>query len=133
MTRAGVWRLLSWGMVAAWLVIIWQFGESQAFPLPPSDAVRIWLLRKGLHLTVYGVLGGLLALACGPGRQWGWIVSLCLLVAFGDELHQQSVPHRSFHFYDLGIDLLGAMVGAFLWRKCVNLTALWRKEESFSV
>ena len=133
MTRAAVGRLLSWGMVAAWLVVIWQFGESQAFPLPPSDAARIWLLRKGLHLAVYGVLGGLLALALSPGRQWRWIVSLCLLVACGDELHQQLVPHRSFHAYDLGIDILGAVVGALLWQKVVNLTVLWRKEEYSSV
>lgn len=132
MTRDAVWRLLCWSLVAAWLVVIWQFGESQVLLLPPSDAadaVRVWLLRKGLHLAVYGVLGGLLALALGPERRWGWIVSLCLFVAFGDELHQSTVPHRSFHVYDLNIDLLGAVIGASFWQRIVNLTALWRRED----
>jgi VanZ family protein len=99
-------------MVVAWLVVIWQFGESQVLPLPSSDDVLRWLLRKGLHLVVYGVLGGLLVLTLGPRRQWRWIVIFCLLVACGDELHQHAVPQRSFRVSDLGIDLVGAGLGA---------------------
>ena len=129
MTHAAAWRLLCWGMVAVWLVVIWPFGESQVLPLSSVDDVSGWLVRKGLHLTVYGILGGLLALALGCRGQWGWLLALCLLIAFGDELHQHSVPNRSFRVHDLGIDLLGAVLGAFLTKEAVNMAILWREEK----
>lgn len=124
MTRDMVWRLLCWSLVAAWLMVIWQFGESHVLPLTSDDVPR-WLLRKELHLTVYGVLGGLLVLALGPRWRWQGVVILCLLVALGDEVHQRFVPGRSFHVYDIGIDLLGGMVGILFSDKIVNLIVLW--------
>lgn len=129
MTRAIAWRLFCWGLVIAWLTVIWQFGESQVLPLPSSDAARIWLLRKWLHLVVYGVLGGLLVLATGPGSRWGWLLGLCLLIALGDEWHQSLVPHRSFRASDLGIDLLGASLGVWAAKLVMNVVVLWRREE----
>jgi VanZ family protein len=128
MISAAARRLLYWGLVAAWLTVIWQFGESQVLPLTSSDGILLWLLRKGFHLAVYGVLGRLLALALGPHWQLRWVIIPCLLVALGDELHQRSVPNRSFQAYDLGIDLLGVVLGMSFRGKALY-PDLWWKEE----
>ena len=123
MTHAAARRLVCWGLVATWLVVIWQFGESQLVPLTSSDDGLRWFLRKSLHLAVYGILGGLLALAIEARPRWGWVIILSLLVALGDELHQGSVPWRAFQVHDLGIDLMGGVLGASLTGM---LTTRWR-------
>jgi VanZ family protein len=105
------WPVLWWGLVLVWFVVIWWFGESQALPMTASGDAGRWLLRKALHLFVYGVLGGLLALALGSRDRPAWVVGLCLLVALGDEVHQSFVPQRAFRLHDLGIDALGGAVG----------------------
>lgn len=132
-TRAIAWRLFCWGLVVAWLAVIWRFGESQVLPLPSSEAARVWLLRKWLHLVVYGVLGGLLTLAAGPGPRRGRLIGLCLLVALGDEWHQSLVPHRSFRVSDLGIDLLGVSMGVWAEKLVMNVVVFWRREEFLRV
>ena len=108
-------RLLCYGLVAAWLVVIWQFGQSRVLPLRSGDLLT-WLVRKGLHLVIYGVFGGLLALTAGSRRRWGWIIAVCFLVALGDELHQWTVPRRTFRIGDVGIDFVGGLLGAFVER-----------------
>jgi len=101
-----------WVLVAAWLVVIWTFGESQALQVTGADPGVRWLVRKGVHLVVYGVLGGLLALALGARDGWRWVLGLCLAVALADEIHQRFVPNRTFTVRDLGLDLTGGFLGA---------------------
>ncbi len=104
-------QLLGWVLIGAWLVVIWQFGGSQVLGATPSDPLQRWLLRKSMHLVVYGVLGGALALAMGGASRWPWILGLCLVIALGDETHQRFVPRRAFNLHDIGVDLLGGLVG----------------------
>ena len=111
MTRAGVRRLVGWSLVAAWLMVVWQFGESQALLVTATTGPVHLLARKGLHVVVYGLLASLLTFALGR-RRWGWVILFCLLVALGDELHQEMVPRRHFRVLDLSLDLLGAGLGA---------------------
>ncbi len=133
MSRVVAWRLLRWGLVAFWLAVIWQFGQSLVLPLSSAADVSRWLVRKGLHLAVYGVFGGVLVLAVGSRRHWMGILVVCLLVAFGDELHQNGVPQRSFNNYDLGIDLVGAMFGTLLTKRVVDLTMVGREDNYFGI
>ena len=112
MTRAGVRRLVGWSLVAAWLVVVWQFGESQALLVTATTGPVRLLARKGLHVVVYGLLASLLTFALGRRRWWWWVILFCLLVALGDELHQEMVPGRHFYVLDLSLDLLGAALGA---------------------
>jgi hypothetical protein len=37
----------------------------------------------------------------------GW----CLVIALGDEIHQEFVPGRTFALHDVALDLLGGMLG----------------------
>jgi VanZ family protein len=105
-------RLLAWVLLAAWLLVIWQFGESQVLQVGAADPAFRWVVRKSVHLVVYGVLGGLLALALGARRGWRAVLALCLVVAFADEMHQSFVPSRAFTVRDLGLDMLGGLIGA---------------------
>jgi len=130
--RLEEWQLFWWAMVAAWLLVIWQFGRSQVLPLSSSYDLMRWLLRKGLHLAVYSALGGLLSLAMGFERKGTRIGSLCFLIALLDELHQSLVPHRSFHTYDLSIDFGSALLGMLFVRRALTFP-LWRKERLFGV
>ncbi len=88
------------------------------FPwLLPQDVDFIhWLIRKAAHLVVYFVLGCLLFRAlCGDALQ-KWclrlsVYSVILLTIFAlvDELHQSSVPSRTFLLSDVAINSSGVM------------------------
>ena len=68
-------------------------------------------------MTVVGE--GLLLLAVRVWRPYGGrvllrAVLLCLGYALLDEIHQHFVPGRAFQLADLGLDLLGSTLGAWL-------------------
>ena len=81
--------------------------------MEPGNTGR-WMIRKSLHLGVYGVFGTLLAMSLGTAGGWRSIGVLCFVVALGDEMHQAATPHRTFRWQDIGLDVVGAFVGAFL-------------------
>jgi len=92
-------------------LIFWashQPGGSLGIELPPGS-------DKLIHGGIFGVLGGLLALArLGPSpRAWvGWAAALCLAWGGLDELHQAFVPGRTPELLDLVADSVGGAVGA---------------------
>lgn len=88
--------------------------------------VRQFPLRdKGLHFTVYAVLGWLCATASVqtwpelPGAvTGGFAFCVATLWGFSDELHQAFVPGRTAEFYDLVADAAGSFAGSLsrhLW------------------
>ncbi len=87
------------------------------------DTIHL-LLRKGWHLTEYGVLGlwvwrALSAATPGPDRVWPWrtfvlTMIICALYACSDELHQAFVPSRGASVHDVALDTCGAGAGMFL-------------------
>lgn len=104
-----------------WMTIIY-FLSAQPI-LPGVDVFWLdFIFKKSAHLTVYMILF------------WSWffafrlskskpektfkivllILSLCLVFAFLDELHQSFVPGRTGTIRDVGYDFLG-----------VSLAALW--------
>jgi VanZ family protein len=93
-----------WGALIAWGGVIWIFGASQVLPMNHGDIGR-FLLRKSLHVLVYAILGALLVRARGPGIRWRWVILVGVLVGLADELHQATVPHRSFRIDDIAIDI----------------------------
>lgn len=93
------------------------------------------VVRKGAHVTVYGVLAALV----WRGRRvmrgvkllesaWSWretwsIVGFCALYAITDEVHQSFVQSRQGNPWDVGLDSLGALCALTLiwafgpWKK----------------
>ncbi len=50
-------------------------------------------------------------------RLTGLVILFTMLYALSDETHQLFVPEREFQLFDLTIDLLGTLLGVFLYRK----------------
>jgi len=110
-----------WGPAILIMVLIFMFSSISTGPaqsdVGPLELNGLTLIRKSGHLLEYGLLA--MGLQHGQ-RQKGWkgivvIMSFILLFALSDELHQAFVSGRSARALDVGIDMLGGMVG--LWVK----------------
>ncbi len=88
----------------------------QVLPVLSNDA-----LGEIGHLTEYIVLGVLTVWAVQSGRSIRFIaalaLSICMLYALSDEIHQIFVPGRAFQLVDLGLDLLGSSLGTWIGLK----------------
>lgn len=83
--------------------------------LPPADLPpTLGLSDKALHLIGYAVLG---ALAVLSGLRWPWALVAVVGLGFVLELAQGTLGYRSFEWWDLAADALGASAGVLLtWR-----------------
>lgn len=79
-----------------------------------------WLLRKGIHVGEYAVLGFLFYRTLAPnGPRYSLkhaLVAVLFTVGFGgfDEWRQTFIPGRSGSLLDVAIDALGAGIGQLL-------------------
>ena len=113
---------LRWGPTLLMMGLIFLFSSIPMKPQLPSAGLPkldwLTLIRKGGHLLGYA----LLALALQHGlRLKGWqgvaaILCCVLLYALSDEFHQSFVLGRSARLTDVGIDLLGGILGLVVAR-----------------
>jgi VanZ like family len=105
-------------------VIRFLFGDLSPGGFRLAHAV----VRKSAHFIEYAVLAVLMGRALTPpplrlprGALARTIVC-CALYASLDEFHQLFVPSRGASPWDVGLDTLGATVGALLlvWRRAVS-------------
>jgi VanZ family protein len=104
---------------------------------PAIDVIQT-IVRKGGHLTEYGVLAMLVwrALSKPAGAVpswhfWPWVVmavGVSALYAISDEFHQSFYPSRQASGWDVLIDSVGACIGMGL----VWLYYRWRRPQSSS-
>lgn len=78
------------------------------------------LIRKSAHFISYLILGILVLNAISKNKKlnlkWTMIsISICMLYAISDELHQAFVPGRGPSVFDVVIDSFGASVGIFIY------------------
>jgi VanZ family protein len=119
---------LSWGPAILMLGLIFLFSSiPNKSQLPNVEPLKLnWqtVPRKSGHLLEYG----LLALGMQRGlRLRGWkgiaITIICVLFyALSDEFHQSFVPGRTDSLIDVGIDLLGAVLGIWVGTR---LRSVW--------
>ncbi len=108
---------LYWLPLLLWMGVVLGIGGAVALPLRTEDDVFRLLVRKGIHVGEYAVLGWLVyrALAQGSHRfRAGLALAVLLLtVGFGavDEWRQTFIRGRSGRPLDVGIDALGAGLG----------------------
>ncbi|NMA52656.1 MAG: VanZ family protein, partial [Peptococcaceae bacterium] len=115
------------GVVAGCLEVTTKVAQIQ-LEEPEKDRLdqRIdEVAREYMHGVVYLVLGLALSnalLVSGvKGRQaWLLALSLCVLYAVSDEIHQVFVPGRSFQFSDLAMDTAGSIIG--IWLRVTGVT-----------
>ena len=101
--------VLRWAAVIAWMGLI--FFLSSRADLPNFAPGLPGLEEIGGHLTVYGVLAGLLWWALrGMAIRYPatWALVLAMLYGVTDEYHQSFVPGRDMSVSDLMVDLIGA-------------------------
>ena len=76
-----------------------------------------YIVRKIAHFTIYMILGVLTFLSVVTYKnialkfRLGINLSVCLLYAVSDEIHQLFVPGRVGHINDVFIDFSGAVIG----------------------
>jgi VanZ family protein len=95
------------------------FGHRLA---PETAAMWNYFIRKGAHLTEYGILSALTFRALrGEQRSWNarWAIGAILLaacIASIDEIHQSFVPSRTGTWHDVLLDAAGATIAQILIR-----------------
>ena len=117
-------------LVHAWLpaavIAAVIFGLSSVPGLAVADGLWDTVTRKGAHLTIYAAL----AVACVRGLRAHGVrgdaalvgaLTLAVLYAVSDELHQSTVPERAGTVTDVGIDTVGAVAGLLLVRRSARV------------
>jgi VanZ family protein len=118
MTIRFSWR---WWPVIGWAGVILALTS---WPSPPDVAPLIPGFDKVVHLTIYAVLGYLVAQALmAPVHLRTRLNALTALsvFAFVDELHQVLIPGRSASLWDWAADLTGAALGLLLGLHLLSL------------
>ena len=89
---------------------------------PSIDTPKGSHLDKLLHLVAYAVLGFLFARAYGASRLRGKVALVLFLAIVSaslygilDETHQYFVPQRRADLLDVGADVLGSIVGVYIY------------------
>lgn len=135
-------QILIWGPVLIVMIILFIASAQPKYEIPGredevyfSGAVPIFpggwdfLIKKGSHVLVYGLLAGLtlraLHLSGQPLPQAAVLaVVIAVCYAITDEYHQSFIAGRSASIMDIGFDLLGAMLACLF----LNKNALRRLE-----
>jgi VanZ family protein len=117
---------LAWTALVAWLSTdVWSAAETGTligrlvpWAAPGQLEIINWLVRKGAHVTEYGVLAVLwsFALSNREGRRrWLAPLGLSILTSALDELHQSTTLARTASWHDVLLDSAAASV-ALAWR-----------------
>ena len=107
-------RVLRWGPVVLWAAGIFTFS-SRRYPLGAlSHASQSGLIGRVAHVGEYAGLAALLYRALARDRRESrtfWLtLGGTLSYAVLDEIHQGFVPGRTCSLFDVGFDLVGALV-----------------------
>ncbi len=107
-----------WGPALLMMVLIFIASGTEGSDMPKFG---IWdlVFKKGGHLIGYGLLGvaylhGLARGIFANRRALLFAILLAGLYAITDEFHQSFIPGRTPSPVDVGIDTLGASLGAAL-------------------
>jgi len=111
-------------VIFLWLpVLVWAgliFYLSSIPNLAVGEGTVDFLTRKPAHIIEYALLFGLIwralqgSLAITARTLYFSAAVFTLLYAVTDEIHQLLTPSRAGKIEDLGFDLLGIFLGAFL-------------------
>jgi hypothetical protein len=108
-----LWR---WGPALAMMALIF-FASGTSGPEMPSFGILDLLVKKGGHMLGYGLLAtaylrGLTAAAKAGRGAVLLAVVMAVIYAATDEFHQSFIPGRNPSAADVGIDTIGAVLGA---------------------
>lgn len=107
--------LNNWLPVVIWASVIFYFSS-----MKQVSTVNFFsgdfILKKLAHVTEYAILYALIYRALGKKYLLAFV--LVFLYSISDEFHQRFIPGRTSTPLDLGFDLSGANIAAYiLWKK----------------
>lgn len=112
-----------WLKIPAILYAVLIFGLS-SLEKAPLEIIPIWNIDKVVHLAEYAVFGIFLMLAFSGSRavkvfRRASFRSLVIGALYGlsDEIHQYYVPGRICSVYDFTADVLGILLGIWLFNR----------------
>jgi len=97
-------KIIKFIPVIFWMSIIFYFSSRQTTGIGTNETDR-FLILKSFHLIEYAILSFLL------------LYSIAYLYAVSDEIHQYFIPGRTGRFRDTLIDLIGILIGIFIFNK----------------
>jgi VanZ family protein len=100
-----------------WMFIIFYFSSRSTTGIGTNQVDR-FLILKSFHLIEYAILAFLLLLAITKNKL---AVIVGYLYAVSDEIHQYFIPGRTGRFRDTLIDLIGILIGIFIFNKIFPL------------
>lgn len=115
-------KFLVWTEVILWCGVIFYFSSIPYLMIEQLGVLDL-ILRKIAHISEYAVLSALLFRAfktttkLSYNKIYLYTVSLCILYAISDEIHQHFVPGRNCRILDIVIDTVGVILGIVLYIK----------------
>jgi VanZ family protein len=100
-----------------WMSVIFYFSSRQTTGIGTNTTDR-FLILKSFHLIEYAFLAILLSFAIYKKK---FVFLIAYLYAISDEIHQSFVPGRTSRFRDTLIDLIGILIGVFIFNKIFPL------------
>lgn len=135
-------KILSYVVVVLWMGLIFFFssqpaGDSKELSTGVTDVILSvveavapesdlfvenlhHIVRKNAHFLIYFVLGVLVVRAfrfseIRGKKSFVYSITICIVYAISDELHQLFVPGRGAQVKDVLIDSTGALVGIIIY------------------
>ena len=96
------------------MTVIFYFSCRQTTGIGGTNETNRFLILKSFHLIEYAFLTFLLSFAILKKK---WIILIAYLYAVSDEFHQFFTPGRTSRFRDTLIDLVGILIGIFIFNK----------------
>ena len=106
--------------VLVYMAVIYGFSCLHRVPLPLLDK---HMADKLYHVAEYTILGYLICRALDKGFSWKKYRLLMFGIIFAtvygitDEIHQLYVLGRSFSYWDMFADFIGASIGTLIYLK----------------
>lgn len=103
---------------------IYRFFDRDANSQKVDDIVNMLdvPVRKFAHFTEYFILGVLVyfTLRSFNIKNYYWMILLCFLYAYSDEIHQLFVLGRSCSIFDVLLDTLGSLFSILFFHKKIE-------------
>lgn len=95
------------------MIVIFYLSTRSTVGIGSTETDRFFIL-KSFHLIEYAILAILISFAVFKTKL---VILISYLYAISDEVHQAFVPGRTSRFRDTLIDLIGILIGIFLFSK----------------
>jgi|ETNmetMinimDraft_2_1059921.scaffolds.fasta_scaffold11794_3 hypothetical protein len=116
--KSSFWKyqLKYWLPIYFWLLLIFYFFSQPVVPVSNYIASVFSIKSYLQHVLIYTILALLIyrALSYTKNPSKFLVVFSTTLYGLLDEIHQFYVPGRTFDWFDVGMDLLGAILALIL-------------------